>query len=215
MSRLNGCACLEVFVVLTFCFTLSAPAMSQTSLETVCGIYQQHTPENFDDGGEISHYVWKNFVSFFPQVTITRIRPERSLPGSPDSALTSAMVETESGLSHFGSYVEGNPFIDGVIVLAEGRIIFESYPNMKAYDRHLGWSITKVVVSTALAALESQVGSMWIGHCQTIYLSLSALTGRKSACEISSIWPLVWIAWTATDTRIPKPVSIGTRNLWD
>ena len=92
MGRLNGWACLEVFVVLAFCFTLSEPAMSQTSLETVCGIYQQHTPENFDDGGEISHYVWKNFASFFPQATIARTRPERSLPSLPDSALTSAMV---------------------------------------------------------------------------------------------------------------------------
>ena len=66
------------------------------------------------------------------------------------------MVETESGPSRFGAYVEDNPFIDGVIVLAEGQIIFESYPYIKAYERHLGWSITKVVVSTALAALESQ-----------------------------------------------------------
>ncbi|MEC7996305.1 MAG: hypothetical protein VX166_00800 [Pseudomonadota bacterium] len=98
--------------------------MSQTSLETVCGIYQQHTPENFDDCGEISHYVWKNFASFFPQATIARTRPERSLPSLPDSALTSAMVETESGLSRFGAYVEDNPFIDGVIVLAAGQIIF-------------------------------------------------------------------------------------------
>ena len=156
MSRSIRCADLEVLAVLVFCLTLSAPALSQTSLETVRGVYQQYTPENFDDGGQISHYVWKNFASFFPQVTIARTRPERSLPSSPDSALISATVETESGLSHFGAYVEGNPFIDGVIVLAEGRILFESYPNMKAYDRHLGWSITKVVVSTALAALESQ-----------------------------------------------------------
>ena len=110
--------------MLAFCFTLSAPAMSQTSLEKVCGIYQQHTPENFDDGVEISHYVWKNFASFFPQATIARTRPERSLPSSPDSALTSAMVETESGLSRFGAYVEDNPLIDGVIVLAAGQIIF-------------------------------------------------------------------------------------------
>ena len=88
------------------------------------GIYQQYIPENFDDGGEISHYVWKNFASFFPQATIARTRPERSLPSSPDSALTSAMVETESGLSRFGAYVEDNPFIDGVIVLAAVQIIF-------------------------------------------------------------------------------------------
>ena len=156
MSRLNRFVRLETLAVLAISFMLSAPAMSQASLETVREIYQQYTPQNFDDGGEISHYVWKNFASFFPQATIARTRPERSLPSLPDSALTSAMVETESGPSSFGAYVEGNPFIDGVIVLAEGQIIFESYPNMKAYERHLGWSITKVVVSTALAALESQ-----------------------------------------------------------
>lgn len=38
MSRLNRFVCPEVFVLLAFCFTLSAPAMSQTSLETVRGI---------------------------------------------------------------------------------------------------------------------------------------------------------------------------------
>lgn len=135
VSRLNRRACLEVFVALAFCFTLSTPAMSQASLEMVRGIYQQYTTKNFDDGGEISHYVWKNFASFFPQATIARTRPERSLRSSPDSALTSAMVETESGLSRFCAYVEGNPFIDWAIMLAEGQIIFESYPKMKALYR--------------------------------------------------------------------------------
>ena len=55
MSRLNLCAGLEMLAVLALCFTLSVPALSQTSLETVRGIYQQYTPENFDDGGQISH----------------------------------------------------------------------------------------------------------------------------------------------------------------
>ena len=33
MSRSNRCAGLEVLAVLVFCLTLSAPALSQTSLE--------------------------------------------------------------------------------------------------------------------------------------------------------------------------------------
>ncbi|OUX75163.1 MAG: hypothetical protein CBC67_05290 [Gammaproteobacteria bacterium TMED107] len=45
------------------------------------------------------------------------------------------MVETESGLSRFCAYVEGNPFIDWAIMLAEGQIIFESYPKTKALYR--------------------------------------------------------------------------------
>ena len=35
MSRLNGCARLEVFAVLAISFMLSAPAMSKASLESV------------------------------------------------------------------------------------------------------------------------------------------------------------------------------------
>jgi CubicO group peptidase (beta-lactamase class C family) len=43
-----------------------------------------------------------------------------------------------------------------MIVLHDGDVVFEAYPNMQSYDRHLGWSVTKVVTSTALAVLERQ-----------------------------------------------------------
>ena len=169
MSRLNRYACLETFAVLSFCYTLSMLAVSQTSLETVRGIYRQYTPENFDDGGEISHYVWKNSSSFFLQATVARTQPERSLNNKLYSGLASAIVDTESGQQRFETYVENSQYIDGLIVLAGGQIIFESYPNMEAYDRHLSWSITKVVVSTALAALESQ-GRVNVDRAASDYL---------------------------------------------
>ena len=63
MSRFDRFVCFEMFALLAIRFMLSAPAMSQSSLETVREIYQQYTPQNFDDGGEFSHYVWKNFAS--------------------------------------------------------------------------------------------------------------------------------------------------------
>ena len=63
------------------------------SLETVCGIYQQHTPENFDDCGEISHYSGKIFV--VPQATIARTRPSEVFPFARFGA-DFGQVETES-----------------------------------------------------------------------------------------------------------------------
>ena len=159
----------EALPVLALSFSLSASAIPQTSLEIVREIYHQYTPENFDDGGEISHYVWRNFVSFFPQATIARTQPKRSLGMTLNSTLSSAAVETELGHGRFGTYVENSPFIDGVIILVDGQIAYESYPNMEAYERHLSWSITKVVVSTALAALESQ-GRVNVDHAASDYL---------------------------------------------
>lgn len=134
----------------------AALAQEPTSLTQVRELYQQHTPENFDDGGSVSHYVWKNFSAFYPHATIARTSPERSLEVQHDNAIANFPVTTEDGDSTFMSYIENSPLIDGVIVMAGGEIVYESYPAMESFDRHLGWSITKVVVSTALAALENQ-----------------------------------------------------------
>jgi len=55
-----------------------------------------------------------------------------------------------------GDYVKTEPHIDGIVVLHKGQIVYEAYPNLKPYQKHLAWSVTKVVVSTALAILQNQ-----------------------------------------------------------
>lgn len=134
----------------------SVLAQNQSSLEDMRELYQMHTPENFDDGGLISRYVWKNFASFYPHATIARTSALRPLKIATNNAVASFQVTTESGVSSLHDYVNSSPLVDGLIVVAGGNVVYESYPAMEPFERHLGWSITKVIVSTALAALENQ-----------------------------------------------------------
>lgn len=133
-----------------------AVALDDTELKQKQRIYDKYTPDNFDDGGPISHYVWKNFPAFFPHATIARTTAERRLDISPRPDIANFAITVDGRETTLAAYVNSSPLVDGLIVLSGGKIVYEAYPNMQAYDRHLGWSVTKVVVSTALAALEHQ-----------------------------------------------------------
>lgn len=126
------------------------------SLEHKRDIYEKFTPDNFDDGGPISHYVWKNFPAFFPHAAIARTGPERALEMARREDVAAFQVDVEGGTQSLNDYVTTSPLVDGMIVLSGGKVVYEAYPRMEAYERHLGWSVTKVVVGAALAALEAQ-----------------------------------------------------------
>ena len=127
-----------------------------TELKHKRDIYRQYTPDNFDDGGPISHYAWKNFSAFFPHAVIARTGPERKLERTLRADVADFAVTVEGAETTLHAYVANSPLIDGMIVLSAGKVVYEAYPRMEAHDRHLGWSITKVYISTALAALEMQ-----------------------------------------------------------
>lgn len=131
-------------------------AQDKTELEQKRDIYREYTPDNFDDGGSVSHYVWKNFPAFFPHAVIARTGPERKLAQTLRADVASFAVTVGGVETTLDDYISSSPLIDGMIVLSGGKVVYEAYPRMKAHDRHLGWSVTKVYVSTALAALEQQ-----------------------------------------------------------
>jgi len=135
---------------------ISAQDDSETPLEHKREVYRKYTPDNFDDGGKISHYVWKNFSAFFPHAVIARTQPERPLASAPNPDVANFPVNVDGAETPLDAYVHASPLVDGMIVLSRGKVVYEAYPRMKSYDRHLGWSVTKVYVSTALAALEKQ-----------------------------------------------------------
>lgn len=148
------------FATISSCLLMAVPviaeAQSSSALDELRTIYQQHTPENFDDGGEVSHYVWKNFISFFPHAAISRKSEVRELTKSQQDDVANYQLENNDSAESFNDYINLNPTIDSVIILNDGDIVYEAYQNMEPYERHLGWSITKVIVSTGLAALEHQ-----------------------------------------------------------
>jgi CubicO group peptidase (beta-lactamase class C family) len=72
---------------------------------------------------------------------------------APRPEIGATEVRLPEGSAPFAAYVEQDPFVDAVLVLHRGRIVFEAYPRMAPWQRHFAWSVSKVLASTALGAL--------------------------------------------------------------
>ena len=44
----------------------------------------------------------------------------------------------------------------GMVILHDGKIVFEDYPRMEPYERPIYWSVTKVLVSAVVSILEDR-----------------------------------------------------------
>lgn len=98
------------------------------------------------------HYNFLHRSEFLPHAVVYRGAQAVALAASPLPELASLPVESRLGLLPLQDYILRAP-VNGIIVLRRGRIVFERYPRMRPFDRHLLMSVTKVMVSTALALL--------------------------------------------------------------
>ncbi|MEM6415665.1 MAG: serine hydrolase [Pseudomonadota bacterium] len=46
--------------------------------------------------------------------------------------------------------------VDGVIIIRKGEIVFEAYPHMSEWDRHIAMSVSKPMTGACIAVLEAQ-----------------------------------------------------------
>lgn len=125
------------------------------SLEEASKHRQAWTSANWDDGGELSRYVFLNMPEFWSHSLILRRGPVRPLPLRPSEAVAGFTTKTRLGEMPLRAYVEQTT-VDGVLVLHEGNVVFEAYPRMLPHDKHLHMSISKVFVSTLVAMLEDR-----------------------------------------------------------
>ncbi|HSG88782.1 MAG TPA: serine hydrolase domain-containing protein [Pseudomonadales bacterium] len=115
--------------------------------------FRSVTKLTFDSGGDVARQFHLDAAAYLPMATIARTRAARPLVVDPRPELAALAVRHPGGVDTFGTYVETNPHVDGAIVLHEGRVVFEAYPRMEAWQRHFSWSVSKVFTSTTLAAL--------------------------------------------------------------
>jgi CubicO group peptidase (beta-lactamase class C family) len=137
-----------VFVGFLMCLATSA-ALAQDFRE----VFTSVTPANFDSGGAISRQFHLNAESYLRMSTVARRAEVRELDLAARQDLAMQRVSHAGGDTRFADYAAQDPLLDGVIVLHDGAVVFEAYPNMDPWRRHFAWSVTKVVTSTALAAL--------------------------------------------------------------
>ena len=110
---------------------------------------------NWDDGGEISRFAFLNTSSFFPTATIDRAGALARLDYSPESAVAGYSVTLDGRILGFDEYVD-EAALDGIVIVHRGKVAYEKYPRMRASDRHLLFSLSKVYVSTLVAILEDR-----------------------------------------------------------
>lgn len=144
-------------------------SQEENELEYQRRITLEHTKETYDLGGEISNYVWKNFEGFFPHLTFARTTPERKLEVNVKDEAANFKTTVGGKEVPLKTYVNTSPYVDGMVILKSGEIIYEAYPNMEPYERHVNWSVSKVITSTALASLE-HLGRLDMDALLTDYL---------------------------------------------
>jgi CubicO group peptidase (beta-lactamase class C family) len=116
----------------------------------------QVTLQNWDNGGELSRYVYLNATEIFPAAPVHRAGEVRVLPVHLRPEIENFVVDQQAGKDvTLREFVTGQD-IDGFIILSKGDIVYEQYPHMSASDQHLVFSVTKAFVGSALGILEME-----------------------------------------------------------
>lgn len=139
--------------------TLSALATSAVaddyvapSLTAANEFREQWTIDNWDDGGALTRYVFLNMTEFWPHSVIDRDGPVRLLAPTARNDVANFIAETSAGEIRLEEYM-AQPTVDAMIVLHQGRIVYETYPRMNAHDKHLYMSVSKPFASTLIGIL--------------------------------------------------------------
>lgn len=119
------------------------------------GHHQRFTFQSWSDGGEIMHYVFLHMAEFFTHAIIHRAGPISALEPAPQDNLAKLSVETDRGRMTVDEYVEAAP-VDGVVIVQGGRIVYERYPRMRPFDKHLLMSVSKIFASSIIGILEDR-----------------------------------------------------------
>ncbi|MBU2906396.1 beta-lactamase family protein [Arenibacter algicola] len=126
------------------------------SNKEIQSVFKQWNLDNWDDGGEISRYIFLNMPEFWTHAIINREGNIKSLKEDYRKEIEEFVVTSELGQMTLQNYVKTSEKVDGMIILQGDRIVYEAYPRMFPNDRHLYWSVSKVFASTLIAILEDR-----------------------------------------------------------
>ena len=129
-------------------------APSPYSLDETLRLHEEMTLKNWWDGGEILRYVLLHMAAFFPHAYIHRDGPINWLPVDLRPDIAEMTVESREGPVTLDEYVQTHGHqLNGLIVLHDGKIVYEAYPRMRSYDKHSLMSITKAFVGLVIRQL--------------------------------------------------------------
>ena len=113
------------------------------------------SPVAWTMAGDTSRYVFLNMSEFWPHSVVPGSDSVRDLPVRLRTDVATFEVASSEGRTPLQEYVQ-HPAVDGLVVVHRGTIVFEAYPRMRRYDRHVLFSVSKTFVSTVVAVLEAR-----------------------------------------------------------
>ena len=107
--------------------------------------------------GEEMGWMHKNAHQLFPTVNVYRDGQVSELEYQPMAAIADFPVQTPQGEMRFEDFLSDDQSTAmGVVVLHKGKVVFESYPRMKDYEKVVYWSVSKMFAGTIIGLLEER-----------------------------------------------------------
>ena len=164
------CLCSLFVLSLTAGSTASVQAQQSFSASEVHAFHERFEPpmSSWDVGGDFTRYVYLNTSEFWTTSALHADGPVREMPVALSSEVASLGVTLGGREFSLDDYVQSAP-LDGVIVIDDGVVIYESYPHMSPDDRHLWFSVSKTLVSLSVGLLEER-GLLDVSQLVSTYL---------------------------------------------
>ncbi len=126
------------------------------TLQQTLALHQRFDLATWNSGNDIdfSRFAYLNTSPFFPHAWIPRAGQVAKLESTSDPQIGETKAKTAEGEMTLDEWTAGH--LDGVIVVHNGKIIYERYPRMRPTDRHIWWSVSKSVAGTIVGLLEEQ-----------------------------------------------------------
>jgi CubicO group peptidase (beta-lactamase class C family) len=102
-------------------------------------------------------WLHRHIDQMFPSTTVYRNGPVSELEYSLMDEIGDVMIDTPDGPLPFNGFIQSEHSTTmGVVILHEGKIVFESYPRMQEYEKPTYWSTTKVMAGAVVRLLEER-----------------------------------------------------------
>jgi hypothetical protein len=147
----------------------SAPINPPWTIGDMWKFHREIDGLNWQFGGEKMRYNFLHRAEFHPHAVVHRTGAITPLLEAPHSDLARFTVHSRLGELPLADYIRRAP-VNGIIIVQHGRILYECYPRMRPFEKHLLMSVTKVFVSTLVAILTSRGLVDPSSRCRTSFL---------------------------------------------
>ncbi|MBM7035296.1 serine hydrolase domain-containing protein [Vibrio ulleungensis] len=182
-----------------------------------------------------TEFAWVNMSKFYPTVQVPRSGEVSELPYAINADINDVKYmnyRSEKEIS-VDEHFETKP-IDAMVVVKDGKIVFERYKTMRPQDKHLWMSVSKVTGSTVLAMLEQEgkidvqkpvshylpelKGSVWdtvkVEESLDMASGLNGTEHDEPTPDSRTNPDQIWFRWAATDMVSMAPDVRGRDESW-